>query len=198
MQLARGLFRALAGCALLLAGSAQAITLDFEEALHDNFVSLTVNGVTFTTNPAGFGDYGTGFWTGADFVAGGALEVAPSGTVTVEFAQPITYLEFGAAIGDAQTALAALATITAFNADGLEVFPTFIDEPLFGGGLGDAERRFTFLTGGVQRVVLGYDAFGATVLAVDNLIYQPIPEPATWLLLLVGSVLIVARGTRRL
>src|SRR5512134_3409862 len=81
MQIARSLSRALAGCVLLLAGSAHAITLNFEEALYDNFVSLSGGDVTFTANPAGFGDYGSGFWTGADFVAGGALEVAPSGDV---------------------------------------------------------------------------------------------------------------------
>jgi hypothetical protein len=198
MRLLRCAWSAIAGCALLFAGSAHAVTLNFEEALYDNFVSLSVGAVTFTANPAGFGDYGTGFWTGADFVAGGALEVAPSGTVTVEFTLPITYLEFGAAIGDSGATLFDFATITAFDGDGLELFPTSIDEPQFGLGLGDAERRYTFLTGGVQRVVFSYDPFGASVLAVDNLVYQPVPEPASWLMILAGAALVMVRGMRRL
>lgn len=196
MPLARCAWSALAGCAMLFATSAQAATFDFEEALYDNFDTLTVDGVTFTADPAGFGDYGTGFWFGADFVSGAALEVSPGASVIVDLPAAAEFLQFGAAVGDEGGALADLATIVAYDGNGFQVFPASVDEPLFGLGFGDAERRFSFLGGGVRQVVFSYDPFGSSVLAVDNLIYQPIPEPATWVLLLAGSALVIARRAR--
>jgi hypothetical protein len=181
---------------MLFAAAAPAATFYFEEALYDNFDTLTVDGVTFTADPAGFGDYGTGFWFGADFVSGAALEVSPGASVIVDLPAAAEFLQFGAAVGEEGGALGDLATIVAYDGDGIQVFPVSIEEPLFGLGLGDAERRFSFLGGGVRQVVFSYDLFGSSVLAVDNLIYQPIPEPATWVLLLAGSALVIARRTR--
>jgi hypothetical protein len=185
----------LLSCAVLLAGPAHALT--FDEDFADNFTEITVEDIKFTADPAGFADFGTGFWFGADFVSGAALEVSQGASVIIDLPAPASFLQFGAAVGEEGGVLTDLATILAYDGTGLQVFPVSIEEPLFG-GLGDAERRFSFLGGGVRKVVVSYEqSFGFSVLAVDNLVYQPIPEPATWMLVLAGSALVIARRARR-
>jgi len=190
---------AVAASMLLLASSARAVTFDFEEATFSNFDALHIDGVTFTADPAGFADYGEGFWFGADFVQGAALQIDPNASVTLEFSQPLSFLEFGAAVGDTAE-LGTLASIRVFDSGGNEVLPVSVEEPLFGGGLGDAERRFSYLGSGLKRATFGYDALGASVLAIDNLTITPIPvpEPAAWTLMLIGCALLVTRRARTL
>jgi len=66
------------------------------------------------------------------------------------------------------------------------------------GGLGDAERQFTYVGTSLKRAIFGYDPFGARVLAVDNLTITPVPvpEPAAWGLMLVGCMLLLTRRMR--
>jgi hypothetical protein len=182
---------------LLLAGSAQAATFNFSEAIFSNFDSVQVDGVTFTANPAGFADYGEWFPFDAEFVQDAALLVDPSGSVALEFSQPLSFLQFGAAVGDTGGTLEALAFIQVFDADGHEVFPVSVLEPQFG-GLGDAERQFTYLGTNLKRAVFGYDPFGQSVLAVDNVTITPVPvpEPAAWALMLIGCALLLTRRAR--
>ena len=77
------------------------------------------------------------------------------------------------------------------------MFPASVQEPIFG-GLGDAERQFTYVGISLKRAIFGYDPFGARVLAVDNLTITPVPvpEPAAWGLMLVGCMLLLTRRMR--
>jgi hypothetical protein len=182
---------------LLLAGSAHAVTFNFEESIFSNFDTLQINGVTFTANPAGFADYGEWFAFDAEFVQNGALLIDPNASVTLQFSQPLSYLQFGAAVGDTGGTLADLASIQVFDGNGHEVFPVWVLEPQFG-GLGDAERQFAYQGTNLKRAIFGYDPFGQSVLAVDNMTItpMPVPEPAAWVLMLAGCALLVTRRAR--
>jgi len=197
MSILRLVSCAIAVSTLLLAGSACAVTFTFEEATFSNFDTLQIDGVIFTADPAGFADYGEGFWIDAEFVQGAALQIDPNGSVTLEFTQPLNFLTFGAAISDTGGELATLASIHVFDSAGREVFPASVQEPIFG-GLGDAERQFTYVGTSLKRAIFGYDPFGASVLAVDNLTITPVPvpEPAAWGLMLVGCMLLLTRRMR--
>jgi hypothetical protein len=189
------LLSAVLALASLHAGQARAIFFDFSDTQVVNFATFERNGVRFTANPAGFASYGAGFWSGADFVQGAALQVDPGASVTLEFSQPMTFVQFGAAIGD-QAQLADLASIQVFGSNNIEVFPVSVESPPFG-GLGDAERRFTYLGSNLTRAVFSYSFIGQSVLAIDNLTLTPVPEPGTWALLLAGGALLLLRRARR-
>jgi hypothetical protein len=184
---------------ILLAGTAHAVTFDFGETIFSNFDTLHINGVTFTANPAGFADYGEGFWVDAEFLQGAALQVDPNASVTLEFSQPASFLQFGAAVGDTGGTLADLASLQVFDGDGHEVFPVSVLGPQFG-GLGDAERQFTYLGTNLKRAIFAYDPFGQSVLAVDNMTITPVPvpEPAAWASMLVGCAPLLTRRARAL
>jgi len=201
MSFLRRVSCALAVWMLLLAGPVHAVTFTFDEAMFSNFSTLQIDGVTFTANPAGFADYGEQSLFGAEFVQSGALQIDPNASVTLEFSEPATFLAFGAAIGDTTDtgdpiAFASLASIQVFDSAGREVFPASVQEPTF--GLGDSERQFTYIGTSLKRAIFGYDPFGQSVLAIDNLTITPlpVPEPATWALMLVGSMLLLTRPIR--
>jgi hypothetical protein len=181
---------------LLLAGSARAVTFDFGEALFSNFDTLQIDGVTFTANPAGFADYGEWFPFDAEFVQGAALQIDPNASVALEFSQPLSFLTFGAAIGDTGGDLTALASIQVFDSDGHQVLPVSTDEP--SGGLGVGERKFTYFDTSLKRAIFKYSPLGQSVLAVDNMTITPVPvpEPETWVLILVGCALLATRRAR--
>ena len=197
MSFLRRVSCAVAVSMLLLAGPVHAVTFTFDEAIFSNFSALQINGVTFTASPAGVSDYGEQSLFGAEFVQGGALQIDPNASVTLDFSQPASFLMFGAAIGDTDGELATLASIQVFDADGHEVFPVLVLKPQFG-GLGDAERKFSYLGTNLKRAIFGYDVFGQSVLAIDNLEITPVPvpEPAAWALMLIGCTLLLTRRAR--
>jgi len=195
MKPSQYLLGAVLALATLQAGQARAIVLDFSDTSVSNFTTFEHGGVRFTSNPAGFADYGAGFWLGADFVQGRALQIDPGGSVTLLFLQPMKFISFGAAIGD-QAQLTDLASVKVFGNNGIEVFPVSVETPSFG-GLGNAERRFTFLAGNLTRAVFTYSFSGQSALAIDNLTLIPVPEPASWALLLAGGAAMLLRRAQR-
>lgn len=200
MKRMRYLLAAAMVLASLQTGPARAASFDFSDTMMVNFTSFQHDGVQFSANPAGFASYGTGYWTGAAFVDGSALEIAPGASVTLDFLQPMSFVQFGAAIGDV-AALSDLASIRLFAQNGSEIFPVSVESPQFG-GLGDAERRFAYLGSDLRRAVFSYSPLGQSVLAIDNLTLTPIsdshaPEPGTAALLLGAGMIVLLRRERR-
>lgn len=171
------------GFAFTLAGPAQAaVSFNFEEAI-EPFDSFSVSGVTFSVDPAFFASAGDGFWPDLDydFVEGGALELQPSGTLTIEFDVPAASLQFGVARRGTSD-LFDITAIELVTADGLPA-PVIVDLPFFAGDTAP-ERRFT--ASGVKRVIVTLDAFAGDAIGIDNLVYAPVPEPSTWAMLVAG------------
>lgn len=195
MKLSQSWVSALFALASVHAGLAQATVFDFSGTSVFNFTSFERNGVRFTVTPAGFASYGAGFWTEPEFVQGAALQIGPGGSVTLDFLQPMKYVQFGAAIGD-QAQLADLASVKVFGNNGIELFPVSTDSPGFG-GLGNAERRFTYFGGNLTRAVFSYSVTGQSVLAIDNLTLTPVPEPEAWALVLAGGATLLLYRARR-
>jgi hypothetical protein len=172
------------GLAMVLAGTARAASFEFpfDDSI-DPFDSFSESGVTFTVEPALFASAGNGFWSDLDydFVLGGALELEPSATLTIEFDVLAASLEFGVARRGSSD-LFDVVTVELLDAGGSPLTPN-VELPLFAGDTAP-ERRFT--ASGVKRVVLGLDAFAGDPIAVDNIIYTPVPEPSAWAMLLAG------------
>jgi hypothetical protein len=182
MQLRLSVGAAMLASAVLLAGPARAASFDFETSIGP-FESFSDSGVTFSVDPALFASAGNGFWSDLDydFVLGGALELEPSATLTIEFDVLAASLEFGVARRGSSD-LFDVVTVELLDAGGSPLTPN-VELPLLAGDTAP-ERRFT--ASGVKRVVLGLDAFAGDPIAVDNIIYTPVPEPSAWAMLLAG------------
>lgn len=90
------------------------------------------------------------------------------------------------------------ASVALYTPAGPEALP-FISAPAFSSL---NERQFTYFGDGVDRVVItfatSFESFDP--LAVDNLVFQPVPEPSSYALLaagLVGLACVVRRQRRR-
>jgi hypothetical protein len=152
------------------------------------------SGVTFSVDPASFASYGTGFAFGAEFVQGAALELDPGAALTMTFSVPVGYLQFGALLNDTADFFSR-ASVALYTPVGAEALP-FISTPAFSSL---NERQFTYFGDGIDRVVItfatSFDSFDP--LAIDNLVFQPVPEPSSYVLLAAG-LLCLACVVRRL
>lgn len=150
------------------------------------------SGVSFSVDPAGFASYGTGYVIGADFVQGAALELDPATSLTMRFSAPVNYLEFGVLLNDSVDFFSRV-SVTLYTPSGQEALP-FIQYPAFSSL---NERRFTYLGDGVAeaRIQFGWSFDTYAPLAVDNVVFQPVPEPASYALMATG--LLVVAGMAR-
>lgn len=160
---------------------------DFSEIDHPS-------GVTFSADPAGFASYGTGFAFGAEFAQGAALELDPGAALTMTFSVPVGYLQFGALLNDTADFLSR-ASVALYTPLGSEALP-FISTPAFSSL---NERQFTYFGDGIDRVVITFatslESFDP--LAIDNLAFQPVPEPSSYALLAAGLLCLASAVRRR-
>lgn len=183
----------------LLPAAAHAVFFDFSDTLVVDFQSFEHDGVRFSVDPVGFASYGTGFWSGADYVQGSALEVDTGATLTMVFVRPMRFVQFGAGVGGTSV-LNDVTSIHAFSEAGFEVLPVAVEPPMFG-GLGEGERRFTYLADDVVRIELSVSALAQSVLAIDNLTLTPQPasdaaEPGVLRLLLACTAIFAVHAFR--
>jgi hypothetical protein len=170
------------------------VEIPFDDDLIAHFAQIDdPRGVTFSVDPAGFASYGTGFAFGAEFVQGAALELDPGAALTMTFSVPVGYLQFGALLNDTADFFS-WASVALYTPGGLEALP-FISTPAFSSL---NERQFTYFGDGINRVVVtfgtSFDSFDP--LAIDNVVFQPVPEPSSYALLAAG-LLCLAYVVRR-
>jgi hypothetical protein len=186
---------------LLASGSASAATIAFDELPNQAIDGLSFNGVTFGFTIGGFssGDAFFNAVNGPDqsgdntqFLDLHTVEGSAFGVLTMEFANPISFLQFGAALDRPVVTLTPGFTVDLFN-------PSFVSstgvttstQP----GFLFTEALFTYSGAPITRASVSFDAINGFPeaggrFAVDNLTYEaaaPVPEPASLTLLGLGA-----------
>jgi hypothetical protein len=171
---------------------AWAITLTFDELPTQPVDDLSFMGVTFDfkvggvdSNDARYNSLGPGI---INYVQDPSLEGTALGILTLDFANPMRFLQFGVALSTLNP-LNPGVTVSLFDAalDPIGVIP-LNTAPI----ISFSEGQFTYYGVPVARAVLDFNEAGAGRFALDNLTF--VPEPAT--LVLVGAGLL-AMGARR-
>ena len=122
------------------------------------------------------------------------VEGNTAGILTMDFAAPIGFLQFGAHLSTTvavPTGLTVQFFDVALNPIGAPISLAMAPAALFAGGL------FVGSAPGIARAVVNFNEQAAPRFVLDNLVHeqQVIPEPAT--VLLVGGGLAAAIGRRR-
>ena len=184
------------GVFITAAHPAGAVTLTFDELPLQPVDGLTFMGVTFDFKIGGFdsldANYGSGGPGSIVFLQDPSLEGNAAGVLTLDFAQPVWFLQFGVALSTFASVSPGFA-VELFDASliSLGAFP--VDTaPL----LTFAEGPFTYFGAPVSRATIGFHQAAADRFALDNLTYEPVPEPATLLMLGSGLLGIVMRRGR--
>ena len=165
---------------------ANPITFTFGELPFQPVNGLSFQGVTFTFQIGGlpsldanYNSAGPGIIT---FVQDPSLEGDAAGILTLDFAQAASSLQFGVALSTG-AALAPGFTVLLFDQALLSLGATLVNtNPL----ITFTEAQFSYTGVPVSRAVIDFNQAAASRFALDNLIYTPIPEPGTMLLLGTG------------
>jgi len=150
--------------------------------------------VAFSTNvypsreDQGYGPFYSGFFITDTFGPNGWSD--PGGPIVIDFHRPLTELSFYA--GDIDDTPPSIMTARIFDS-GLHLLDTF---QIIGGADGGA-ILVEFSKMGIRRLTLEVAKEGGAGIGwgIDNISYNPVPEPATMLLL--GSGLAGLAGLRR-
>lgn len=144
---------------------------------------------------ARYGAAGPGNFT---FVQGRVLEGDAAGILTLTFTTPTRLLGFGVALTSANTLPSGL-TVELFDSSlqSLGIIGVSTSQlspfPL-------SEGQFNYIGMPISRAVLNFNEGSLAFprrFAVDNLAYEPIPEPATLVLLGTGLVAVAVRARRK-
>ena len=132
------------------------------------------------------------------FIQGQVLEGDANGTLTLDFNIPTTHLVFGAALGSSDN-LSPGFTVALFDPAGISLGVTAVNTSNL---LGISEGQFNHFGVPVGRAVIDFneDAISSPSrrFAIDNLTFEPIPEPTTLVLLGTGLAGVGAVVRRRL
>jgi hypothetical protein len=205
--------------ALLLStpASADPITLTFDELPFQSIDGVTINGVTFGFTVGGFpsADAFYNSTAGPDqtgdntqFLDLNTAEGSAFGKLTMDFLFPVTSLSFGAAL-DTDSALYPGFSVQLLSPS-LIPFAWFWVNTTPQPSYVFSEAQFVYYGAEVGRAVLNFDATnGACAVegsstrcaggrfALDNLTYNPVPEPASLSLFGLGAVALRFARRRR-
>jgi hypothetical protein len=172
--------------------SAEPVTLTFNELptqpVSTPTTDLSFRGVTFRFRVGGqpspdarYNAAGPGNFT---FIQGAILEGDAHGTLTLDFNIPTTRLMFGAARSSLGTLTPGI-TVELFDPAGGSLGVIAVNTSNLSG---ISEGLFNYPGGAlVSRAVIAFnDPTAASRFALDNLTFEPVPEPATLLLLSTG------------
>jgi hypothetical protein len=198
-----------------------AITITFDEQaavsnLGSSLPQLAVDGVTFTPD----GDAGSSVLLVTprttfddrspspypyDFIAGNLLQVSRT-ELWVGFSQPVSSFGFGAALNLTSSPGQMQIDLFDSNEGILGTFYLLLDQTQISqqGGMNSNSEGLFFVGGipGISRALI--TNFGDSILdgskfgfVVDNITFQPVPEPSPLLLFLVGLLLATRRRLER-
>jgi hypothetical protein len=189
--------------ALPSVSGAAPITLTFDELPTQPVNGLSFMGVTFGFQvgglPSGDARYnaeGPGDFT---FIQGRVLEGDAAGILTLDFPEPTPFLAFGIALSTLNAVMPGV-TIQLFDTaqQSLGIFPVNTSPLIL-----ISENQFSFEGALISRAVLDFNENFTPIVpgihrfALDNLNFEPIPEPASLLLLGSGLVAISTKLHRR-
>ena len=175
---------------------ADPVTLTFSELTTQPVNGLSFMGVTFgfqvgglSSADARYNAEGPGLLT---FIQDASLEGTTTGVLMLDFAAQTPILRFGVALSSLN-ALAPGISVQLFDASLQPLGVLTLDtSPL----LTFSEGQFSYLGAPIRRAVITFNAAGAR-FAVDNLTFEPVPEPASLVLFGIGLAGLVASRKRR-
>jgi len=170
---------------------------------------LTVMGVTFsfTEGGSGFAVYGDTIGTGGlslTYLSDPVLDGPGDGTLTLQFADPTTFLQFGAVVGSMSLEVQGV-TIALTGPNGFSATQYLSTAP-GSGPLSEGQYTYNDLNNPITQAVLTFTSdAGTNPFALDNLTYNvndlgspdPAPEPASLTLLGCGILLVGAVSLAR-
>jgi len=177
-------------------------TLGFDDAVFPRgpvFNSAHPAGVTFTVTPLEFNssDYGADAFAGLAFVDGQVLDIGAAHILDLTFATPVSFLEFGVA-HNLPSSFGDFLSVTLFTQDG--TLDGSFEIPPFGGA--PAETLYSYTAGSAGSALIGLSILfpgeftsDTDRFQIDNLTFQPVPEPSTYAMLIAGLLLL---GSTRL
>lgn len=171
---------------LMPTGAAEAAsTLTFDELPHQSVDGLSYEGIAFgftvDGNPstdAYYGAIGPGALT---YLQGKALEGNARGTLTLDFASPISHLEFGLALNTRRPLTEAF-TVELFDESlaSLGILSRSANPLIYW-----SEGQFSYNGAPISRAVVDFNEQYARRFAIDNLGANTIPAPGA---ILLGSI----------
>lgn len=151
-------------------------TLDFTEVPRQPVDGLSLQGVSFAFSiggvPSTDANYNSGGPGNITYVQDPSLEGNAKGTLTITFARPTWFVQFGVALSTFAT-LPAGATVNVIGPTGkLRGVFTVATSPL----VTFTEGQFTYDHSRTKQLVITFDSSAALRFALDNLTYQQVPQ----------------------
>ena len=178
-------------------------TLDFSEIPFQSVDDLAYAGVTFDfkvngvdSSDAFYNSFGPGALT---YVDDPSLTGDAAGILRLDFDSPTSVINFGLALNTA-SALSPGFRVELFSPNLTPLGETLVDVFPTAGALGFSENRFQYSGAPVSRAVIRFDLQPGN-FALDNLSFQPVPEPTTFVfstIALLAFVFLARRSIFRL